>query len=103
MSDKLKVFHVSCQIDIEMVVLAESGEHAKRIGERNWHEEMVNSAPPGHFVAFEVTDRSGVSFLADEDLECVPPYGPDGIWENGCSSPQRSIAEYLRERGVEVP
>jgi hypothetical protein len=103
MSDKLKVFHVTCQIEIDMVVLAESSEHAERIGERNWHEEMQNAAPPSRFSAFEVTDRRGLSHLADEDLECVPPYGPDGIWENGCSSPQRSIAEYLRERGVEVP
>lgn len=103
MSDHLKMFHVTCQIDIDMVVLAESGEHAMRIGERNWREEMQNAAPANRFSAFEVTDRHVVSHLADEDLECVPPYGPDGVWENGCSSPQRSIAEYLRERGVEVP
>jgi hypothetical protein len=103
MSNKLKVFHVMCQINIDMVVLAESGEHAERIGERHWHEEMQNAAPPGRFSAFEVTDRRGLAYLADDVLACVPPYGPDGIWENGCASPQRSIAEYLRERGVEVP
>jgi hypothetical protein len=98
---KHKLYHVTCEIEIDMVVLAENDEQAKRLGEKYWYEEMSNaSLSPSTYHAMEVRHRRDLGYLEDRDLETIPPWGPDGIWENGSSSPQRSIFEYMEERGI---
>lgn len=92
----MKLFRVSCSIDVDMVVVAENEEQARKVGKENWLEEMANAGlEPSGFSATEVRRRSEIGFLRDEDLDGIYPWEPEGHhWET------LTIGELLRKQGI---
>jgi hypothetical protein len=99
----LKLFHVSATLNIDMVVLAESQAQAEEVGKKNWYEEVRDAGlePEGYY-AREVTDAGQVEWMGEDNLDGCMPYGPeDRTFENGCSSPQLTLNEYMKQMGIE--
>jgi hypothetical protein len=67
-----KLFHVTVEVTVDMVVLADSAEQAGAWGEEHWHREVSDGCPEVRvLMPTEIVRKSQVPY--DDWLE-VPPY-----------------------------
>jgi hypothetical protein len=96
MSENRRLFHVSCNVTVDMVVLAEDEEEANAIGAMSWQDEIEEyDLDPDDFSAKEITARKQIDWIEDEDLDSTCPYEAEGS-ESG-----ESVQEHLDDLGIE--
>ena len=94
----LKLFHVSVSLDFDMAVFAPDEEGANKVARGHWSTEMFDAGHEPDFSSQEMTDRPHTHGDVDPD---ALPWAPEGTaCENGCENPQRTLAEYMEERGL---
>lgn len=85
-----KLYVVYATLNIEMVVLAENEEQAKKVGKAEWHTEMSNAGLEADIThTMEIKKAKQVPF---EELLGVPPYGE--------GNPQETLQELLDAAGI---
>jgi hypothetical protein len=95
---KLKLFTVSVSLNFDMAVFAGDEKEARKVAQRHWSTDAAGLAVEPDFMPVEMTEQRHTR--GDCDLDMLP-WAPEGtICESGCENPQRTLDEYLTERGL---
>lgn len=96
--EDLRLFKVQVSVEFDIAVFAQDEEEARKVATRHWHQELQDGGIEPDLFPEPMTEQTWTHGDCDPDSL---PWAPDGtVCEDGCENPQRTLQEYLEERGL---